>query len=167
MTVRIAVLIIGLILGTLMSLEVLDTLSTAMTAVEFGIVAAEPMQNGAAAGLLVMLGWLIGVAFAYPNPNVARFGFGLGSFAAWCIAVLTPFDSMWFWAVVGLFITTLCAVSVREKEKADAKEALHEQFIRQQLGLPQTSVGYQPLTSHEVNRQAARPTWLTDDQKRL
>lgn len=118
---RIAVLIIGLLLGLLIFLQtaILGTLSSA--------VGEEATESAAAVGVLVALLWLIGSALVMPWPLFSVFAFAIAGLLGF--AVSGDFPDMGVWGGISLVLAVMSFFGWRGKKK-DAREKAEERQLQ-------------------------------------
>lgn len=132
---RIATMIIGFLLGVVMTMQVIAVNTLANIAYEFG----EPIEGagGIAAGYLVVILWLVGIAFNYAAPKVSIYTFAFAGVIAFLIGIDGVFVDMWAWAIASGALSVMSRFGVKEKEKKDAEKAQLQQavtYMMQQKG---------------------------------
>ena len=136
---RIAVLILGLILGAFMLLQ-----SLLIT----GLGSAADRQNTAdagAVGLFMALLWLIGCAVVIPLPRVAMILFIVAGLLGF--AVSGDFPDLGVWGGVSLFLAVLSYFGYRGKRKQQRQEAVRD------LQLQESLVAQQQMAAQMANMQ--------------
>lgn len=121
---RIAVLIIGLLLGLVLFFQsvVVYGLSNATDAPETGAVAW---------GVMVALLWLVGCAFVLPMPRVSVGAFALAGVIAVLVASGSDYTDMGIWGVLSFLLAALSWFGWRSKRRDD-EERLVERERQQQ-----------------------------------
>lgn len=120
---RIAVLILGLILGAIMFLQ------SATVAGLSGIAEDEDTNAAAAAGILMALMWLVACAVVIPLPRVAMVLFLIAAVTGF--ATSGAFPDLAAWGGVSIFVAVLSFFGWRGKRKADLKERTRDDWMRQ------------------------------------
>ncbi len=122
---RIAVLIIGLLLGAILFIQ--SFLGNALSSATD----QEGMQESTSVGLLVALMWLVACALVIAAPRIAMFIFiaaGLLAFAA-----SGDFPDLAYWGGVSLFLAVLSFFGWRGKRRSDIKERTRDEQLAQLL----------------------------------
>lgn len=120
---RIAVLILGLILGAALFLQSLlgNMVSNAADNQE--------AVSATSAGVFLAAAWLVASAIVIPLPRVAMILFFLG--ALWGAGFTADFPDLAFWAGVSVFLGILSFFGWRGKRRADIKERTRDDWMRQ------------------------------------
>jgi hypothetical protein len=139
---RIAVLIIGLVLGFIIMVQ---SFSVGVLS-EIGN--NEKNSNAGAGGLWVAIFWIIGSALAIAFPMASVVLFALASVIAFAIAGSSDFQDMWVWGCFGVALAIFSFFGWRGKRK-DRRE----QATEKQRQLDRDNRMEQLLTS-----QSSRPT---------
>lgn len=108
---RIAVLILGLLLGLLMFIQtvLVGTLSSAA--------GNEANTQAGAVGFFVAILWLVACAFVLPFPLVSVIGFAVAALFSFGAAATSDYRDMYVWGTVGLILMLLSFVGWRGKVK--------------------------------------------------
>jgi phosphate/sulfate permease len=114
---RIAVLIIGLLLGLLVFLQ------SMVVNVGSGIAKNDNLENAAAAGVFLAFFWLIASALVIPFPLASAILFVLGGIMGMIAAGNSEFDDLWIWGCVSFVLAIMSFFGWRGKRK-DAREKL-------------------------------------------
>ena len=122
---RILVMIIGLILGSVLFLQSL--LGTAL----FNMAEDEGGTASISMGLLVALVWLVACALVIPLPRVATGLFVVGALLAF--AASGDFPDLAIWGGVSLFLAVLSFFGWRGKRRGDIKERLRDEQMTRVL----------------------------------
>lgn len=96
---RIAVLILGLLLGLVMFLQAF------VGSILSSVGEDETMQQAAAVGILVSLLWLVGCALVLPFPLASVVSFGLA--ALFAFAISGDYPDMGVWGVIALILAAM------------------------------------------------------------
>lgn len=120
---RIAVLILGLILGAVMFLQSVTVAGLS------GIAEDEDANSAAAVGILMALVWLVSCAVVIPLPRVAIVLFLVA--AALGFAASGAFPDLAAWGGASIFLAVLSFFGWRGKRKADIKERTRDDWMRQ------------------------------------
>lgn len=119
---RIAVLILGLILGAIMFVQ------TTLVAGLSGVADDQESGGAAAVGMLMALIWLVSCATAIPLPRVAMILFVVAAVLGF--AASTNFGDLGVWGGVSIFLAVLSFFGWRGKRKADLKEQARDDWMR-------------------------------------
>jgi hypothetical protein len=120
---RIAVLIIGLLLGVVLFLQTLLVYGLSDAANDESTTAA------GAIGVFMALLWLAACAFVIPFPLVSIIAFGLAGMAG--LAVSGDFPDLAIWGVISFVLGGLSLIGWRGKVKADRAAAAERERQRQ------------------------------------
>ena len=123
---RIAVLIIGLVLGLALFMQSCAVAVGGSIAEDLSTSAREKAENedlagGGGIGVLAALLWLIAAAFVLAKPKVATIMFGIAALLC-AIGGSTGFSDLFIWAIVSLILAVLSWRGIIEKEKKDAED---------------------------------------------
>lgn len=115
---RIAVLIIGLLLGLLMFIQ------TVLIGILGGVAEDEAMSTAGAVGFLVAIAWLVACALVIAFPLVSTILFVLAGLMAF--GVSGDYPDMGVWGVVSLILAVMSFFGWIGKRKKERRERLRE-----------------------------------------
>ncbi len=116
---RIAVLILGLILGAIMLVQSLLVAGLAGAAKDTDSTAA------GIGGLSMAFLWLVALALVFSVPLISTALFGLAAVLGFAFAA--DYSSLSVWAVISLILGIFCFFAWRGKRRADLKERLRDE----------------------------------------
>lgn len=110
---RIAVLIIGLLLGAFMFMQ----------SAVLAVAGDTDISAGGAIGLIVAFCWLICCALVLSFPLVSTIGFVVSAFFA-MIAATTGFSDMWLWCAVSVALALMSFFGWKGKKRSDREKSI-------------------------------------------
>jgi len=114
---RVAVLIIGLLLGLAMFLQTLIVFAGSSATEQ------EDLAGSAAIGVLMAVLWLIACALVIGFPMVSVVLFAIAGIFGLLAASTSEFTDLYMWAVVSFALALMSWFGWRGKRKADRKQA--------------------------------------------
>lgn len=135
---RIAVLILGLILGAVMFVQ------SVLIAGLSGIADDSDAAGGAAGGVAMALLWLVGCALVIPLPIVSAVSFGLAGLIGIAFAATGSFSDLRIWGVASLVLAVLSIfgwVGKRNDDRRRRLEAEERRRLSHQVAVLSQRVG--------------------------
>lgn len=117
---RIATMIIGFLLGVVMTFQTVLVYMFGSVGAELGSSEAEAAATAGAVGIFVVLLWLIGIAFEYGLPKVSIVAFVLAGLLGF--GVSGDYPDMGVWGTISLGLAVMSFFGNREKRRKDAEK---------------------------------------------